>query len=267
MLCNNNASVNVVEHIVRLKEQGSLAAKRGGKKDSHRSDDHEQAKKGRKLRLCEKDRASKRPSVFHLFFDRGLFATLLSRGGNVLALRLFRVSDRMICLHGAVKNADMPGCMLGHLVEIMRNNDQKLLRRNLLEQSNDLLGGLGIQVSGRLVREDDGAVLRKGARNHRSLLLSARKLASLMVGVRFEANAADQLHRACAALGLVLNVHQSQLHVLKNREAFNYIIILEDKGDVFLAVVLPIGLHIVRGGLSLNEKLALLVGVHSADHV
>ena len=60
---------------------------------------------------------------------------------------------------------------------------------------------------------------------------------------------------------------ESELYVLQYREGFENIIILKDKGYIFLSVLLPVALYIVRGRLTAHEHLALLVRVHSAEDV
>ena len=45
----------------------------------------------------------------------------------------------------------------------------------------------------------------------------------------------------------VIYVHQGKLDVLQNGKAVNYVIILKYKGNIFLAVLLPLGLKIMRG--------------------
>ena len=91
--------------------------------------------------------------------------------------------DYMIGFHRAVKHADVSCSICLNLIKIVSDDDEKLIPRDLTQKRNDLGGGGGIEVSSRLVGKDNGAVLCQGARNNGSLLLSARKPASLLMHV------------------------------------------------------------------------------------
>ena len=173
----------------------------------------------------------------------------------------------MVELDESVMDSDMP-CGGGlKVLEIVRYDDNKLILRHTAKKVDNLLRGLGVQVSRRLVCKDNRAVLRKGTGDNSSLLLSARELTSLMLQVGCKSNLVDKLHGTTAALPSILNVHEGKLHVLKNCEAVDYVIILEDEGYVFFTILLPIGLEKMRRRLALDIKLALLVGIHTADNV
>ena len=60
-----------------------------------------------------------------------------------------------------------------------------------------------------------------------------------------QTDAFDQLHRPASALCRIGDRHQCQFHVLKNRKTVDDVVILEDKRDVLLAVLLPVRLKIV----------------------
>ena len=173
----------------------------------------------------------------------------------------------MIRLYGAVENADVAGGVILHLLEVMGDDDDQLILGHLTEQLNDLSGGLTVQVTRGLVAKEDGGILGQGAGDDGSLLLTARELASLVVDVALQPHAAEQLHGPLPSRLGVLDAQERQLHVLEDGEALDDVVLLEDEGYVLLAVLLPVLLHEVGGGLPLHQKLALLVGIHAADDV
>ena len=91
--------------------------------------------------------------------------------------RLFRCGSifrhHAIRFYGTVEDADMSCRNMLHLVKTVSDHDEELILRNLPEEFDDLLGRLGIEVAGRLVGQNDRAVLRQGSRDNRSLFLSA----------------------------------------------------------------------------------------------
>ena len=124
----------------------------------------------------------------------------------------------------------------------MGNDDQKLILGYLTKKLDDLLGCRGVKVSGRLIGKDDGAVLGKSAGNDCSLLLTARKLTSLLLYVRGKTDAANKLHRSLPTRLFVLDVHKCQLDVLQNCKTFDNVVVLKNEGNIFLSVFLPFGL-------------------------
>ena len=173
----------------------------------------------------------------------------------------------MVGLHRTIENADVAGGVFLHLLEIVGDDDDQLVAGDLTEKLNDLFRGLTVQVSRGLVAEKNGGILGQGAGDDGSLLLTARELASLVVNVSFKTHAAQKLQGTLASLTGVFDVHESQLHVLEDGEALNDVVLLENKGYVLLAVLLPILLEEMGCGLTFNVQLTLLVGVHTADDV
>ena len=83
----------------------------------------------------------------------------------------------------------------------------------------------------------------------------------------FQSHAAQKLQRTRPARPAVGDVHQRQLNILQNREAFDDVIFLKNEGNILLSILLPIALQIVRGRFPADQQFALLVGVHPAEHV
>ena len=62
-------------------------------------------------------------------------------------------------------------------------------------------------------------------------------------------------------------MQKRKLHVLQHGEAFYDIVVLKNKRHVLFAILFPIGLQVVRGGVAVYYQLALLVRVHAAYNV
>ena len=256
-------AVDVAEHPVIRKQAGSIPRNRGDQEHAHGADEHQQAEEQRKSGARGEDGGPQRDAVAQVggLFDRPFLLRGRLRGRRCGGLQ------HMVGFHGPVKNPDMAGGAVLHLLEIVRDHNQQLVPRDLPQELDDFLRRDRIQVAGRLVGQNDGAVLCQRPGNDRALLLPAREPASLLAQVVRHAHAGQQLHGAPPALAAVGDVHQGQLHILQDGIAFDNVVILKDERDVLLAVVLPVGLKIVGGGLPLNQQVPLLVGVHSADDV
>ena len=81
--------------------------------------------------------------------------------------------DHVIRFHRAVKDTHVSCRIVLNLLEIMGNDNQKLILRHLAKKLNNLLGGCRVKVSRRLIGKDDGTILGKRTGNNRSLLLTA----------------------------------------------------------------------------------------------
>ena len=73
-------------------------------------------------------------------------------------------------------------CMGGDVLLVGHKNDRVPFAVEDVEQSHDLLPGLAVEVSGRLIRKQDGGVGHKGPGNGNALALAARKFVRLMMG-------------------------------------------------------------------------------------
>ena len=91
--------------------------------------------------------------------------------------------DHVIRFHSTIENADVSGGIILYLIKVMCYNDQKLILGDLTQKLDDLLGGCRIKVSGRLVCENNRAIFSKRTCYDSSLLLTAGKLASLLLHV------------------------------------------------------------------------------------
>ena len=92
---------------------------------------------------------------------------------------------------------DAPG-VLGD-VRLVRDEDDRLpLVVQLLEDRHDLLGGLRVEVSRRLVGEEDRRIVHEAPRDRDALLLAARELRRRVVPAVREADALEARSSPCS---------------------------------------------------------------------
>ena len=100
---------------------------------------------------------------------------------------------------------------------------------------NDLFGGPGVEVAGRLVGEQQLRLVDQRARDRDALLLAAGELARLVLLAPREAHDREALSRLLLALArrvAVRGVDQRQLDVLERRRAGEQVERLEDEADL-----------------------------------
>ena len=261
---DDGAAGDMCEHGLVLEQIPGLVGKAGDHRHGEEGEGHEDAEEDRQLghsleaHVTQVQAAAQ--SVLELAGGR-------RRGGGGGGGHPFGGTDGMVGLHGTVKDADVAGGVVLHLLKVVGDDDDQLILGDLSQKLNDLGGGLAVQVTRGLVAEEDGGILGQSAGDDGPLLLTARELASLVVDVAFQPHATEQLHGPLTARLGILDIHEGQLHVLQDGEALDDVVLLEDEGYVLLAVLLPVLLQVVGGRLPLHQQLTLLVGVHTADDV
>ena len=100
---------------------------------------------------------------------------------------------------------------------------------------HDLLGGLGIEVAGRLVGKHHLGPRDKRARDADALLLSAGHLVGKVIHAVLQSHAAEHLSRLQQPrLGRHALEHQRHGHVLRRRQLRQQVVGLEHEADVLL---------------------------------
>ena len=90
-------------------------------------------------------------------------------------------------------------------VQLVRDHDNRdALLVELLKNAHDLDAGLAVQISRRLVREQQLRLVHERARDGNTLLLAAGKLVWMMVGARSEA---DEFQRRLRPLPLFMRMN------------------------------------------------------------
>ncbi len=137
-----------------------------------------------------------------------------------------------------------------------------------VKQGHDFEAGLGVEVSGGLVGEDDGGPVDQGAGDGHTLALAAGELVGLVVHARFEADigerflgAGDAGGRGCAV------IDQWQLDVVEGSGAGEQIEGLKDEADLLVADAGELVVVQLADQLAVEPVFALGRGVKAADEV
>ncbi len=169
----------------------------------------------------------------------------------------------------AVAQHDVAAAVLCNLGIVGHEDDGASLAVELLEEHQDFEAGAGIQVTGCLVRQNNGRVVDESARNGYALHLSARHLVALVLQAVGKSHGGECLDGCLAAhLGGVLAVvEQGQLHILHSRGLGEQVVVLED--EAYLAVAQSgalAALHLAHGH-SVEDVFSRGGGVEAAQLV
>ena len=116
-----------------------------------------------------------------------------------------------------VEQADGAGGVAFGQLGVVRDHDDELLVRDLLQDVHDLDGGLGVERAGRLVGQQDLGVVDKGAGNGHALHLATGHLVRALVELVAEADLLQRLRGAPAPFGLAdAGERQRQLDILQH---------------------------------------------------
>ena len=106
-------------------------------------------------------------------------------------------------------------------------------RVSLLEQGHHLGSGLGVQVAGGLVGEDQGGIMGQGARHRHPLLLAARQHVREAAGAIRQPHFGEQVQGPAAArLRHAALELQGQQQVLLHRQGGDEVVALEHEADM-----------------------------------
>ena len=198
-------------------------------------------------------------------------AQLLLAGGRGFTLLLGcggEFSQRRVHGHPAVLQNDAAGCTVGGFLKFVGNEDHQPVPGRLGQQGDHLFAVLPVQISGGLIRQQDGCGLGKSAGNGQALLLSAGQLGCPALPQFPQLHFPEDGLRL--GLGLLL-LHTGQTqgadHVAQHRAAGKDTVILRNKADLIPAVALPVSAVIVGGGLPVQQQLAALIGQEAAQYV
>src|SRR5690606_1097115 len=120
---------------------------------------------------------------------------------------------------------------------LVRDDDDRLaVGVQLVEQREDLDRRLRVEITGRLVREQDGRVRHERPRNRNALPLAARELIRQMIGALAEPHALEVAHRLGAPLCERHSGVDQRLHdVTERAHARQQIEALEYEADLLVA--------------------------------
>ncbi|MNI63389.1 hypothetical protein D3C73_1187550 [compost metagenome] len=107
---------------------------------------------------------------------------------------------------------------------------------DLLQQFHHSARHLRVQVAGRFVGQQQARAAGQGTGNRRALLLAAGEFVRVVLHARTQADLAQRLLDALAALaGAHLAVAQRHVHVVEQVEVRNQVEALEDEADLLVA--------------------------------
>ncbi|CAE7229328.1 bsn, partial [Symbiodinium necroappetens] len=136
------------------------------------------------------------------------------------------------------------------------------------EEGHDGVGGNFVEVSGRLVGDEDGGVGDDGAGDGDALLLAAGELAGEVVGAVRDTHPLQRTGDAIVALPARERVdEQGELDVLVGSEDGDEVVELEDVADVFGAPVRELGAGEPGDVLALDDERARGGRVDAGDEV
>src|SRR5689334_22858647 len=101
----------------------------------------------------------------------------------------------MVAGDDAVANGDDTMSVLGDIRLVGDEDDGVAPSVEFIKEGHDLVAGLGVEVAGGLVGEDDGGVVDKGTGDGHALALTAGELIGLVEHAGAETNALE--HRLC----------------------------------------------------------------------
>ena len=123
----------------------------------------------------------------------------------------------------------------------MRDHDNELFVRDLLQKLHDLHRRLTVERAGRLVGQQNLRIVDQRTRNRNALHLSAGHLVWLLVQLVAQPDFFQRLHGALFPLGLAYaRERQCKFHVLQYRLMRNQVIALKNKANRMVAVGIPV---------------------------
>ena len=150
----------------------------------------------------------------------------------------------------------------------MRDHDNELFVRDLLQKLHDLHRRFTVQRAGRLVGQQNLRIVDQRPRNRHALHLSAGHLVGLFMQLVTQTDLFQRLHGALSPLGLAhARKRQRKLHVLQNRLVRDQVIALKDETDGMVAVGIPVPRGKVLRRASADDKIAGGILIQSADDV
>ena len=152
---------------------------------------------------------------------------------------LLRVADpggEMIARDDAISNGDNAMRVFGDVRLVGDEDDGVALGVEVVEERHDLLAGLGVEVAGGLVGEDDGGTVDQRAGDGDALALAAGELVGLVHHAGAEVDGLEDGLGAFGALGGGRAVvDERQLDVVEGGGAGEQVEGLEDEADLLVA--------------------------------
>ena len=151
---------------------------------------------------------------------------------------------------------------------VVRDHQDQLIMRNLLENLHDLNARGRIQGTCRLIREQDIRIVDQRTRDGNTLHLSARHLIGALMDLVTKSYLFERIDRAATALGTgYARKRQCQLYVRQNGLVWDQIIALKNKADGMIAIGIPVGVLVLLGRASIDDQITVAVVIQTAENV
>jgi hypothetical protein len=168
----------------------------------------------------------------------------------------------------AVADGDDAVGELGDVGLVGDDDDGVALGVEIVEERHDLVAGLGVEVAGGFVGEDDGGLVDQGAGDGDALALAAGELVGLVHHAGAEVDGLeDGLGAGDALGGGGAVVDEGQLDVVQRGGAGEQVEGLEDEADLLVADAGEFVVVELADVVAVEPVLALGRGVEAADEV
>ncbi len=151
---------------------------------------------------------------------------------------------------------------------VVGDHDDQPVLRHFFQKVHDLDGSFGVQGAGGLIRKDDVRVVDQGAGNGHALHLTAGQLVRPLVGLVAETDLFEGRQSALAPLRRWdVGDGQSQFHIGQDGLVRDEVVVLEDEAHRVVAVGVPVLIGIFFGGDAVDDEVAGVVPVETADDI
>src|SRR5215472_8738247 len=146
---------------------------------------------------------------------------------NVVASLLFVVRDASVD-----ETHDAPAHAIDDRLVVRRDDDGRALRVDAREERHDLARGLGIEISGRLVAQEDERIVDERSRDRRALLLAAGQFVREHLALVRDADEVEHARHATQHVARARARHLERVRdVLPDRLLMEQTEVLEDDAD------------------------------------
>ena len=153
-------------------------------------------------------------------------------------------------------------------LRVVGDHDDEAVFGHFLQQLHDLDAGLAVQCAGGLVGQQDVRVVDEGAGDGHPLHLAAGHLGGVLVQLVAQTHFLQRLGGPAAALGTrYAGDGQCQLHVGQHGLVGDEVVALEHEADGVVAVGVPVAVGVLFGGDAVDDQIAAVIPVQTADNV
>jgi len=174
----------------------------------------------------------------------------------------------MIASNDAVTDGDDAMGVFGDVGLVGDEDDGVSAGVKVVEESHDLIAGLGVEVAGGFVGEDDGGAINEGSGDGDALALTAGELVGLVHHAGAETDGLEDIFGTFGAVGgRGAVVNEGQLDVVERGGTSEKVEGLEDEADFFIANAGELVVVELGDVVTIEPVAALGWGVEATDEV